>query len=299
MFDSIIIQPILNALVAIYKGLSSASIPYSFGFAIIALTVAIRALLHPFFKQQLDSQKKLNDIKPKMAELEKKYKDDKTRLQQAQMDLYKENGINPASGCLFAIVQIPVFIGLYQVLNKFVTAGADQKVMTEINKMLYYPSLAISKIDPNFFMFNLALSPSHYKILDFSTKSGFVFHTQNFAYSYYLLIPLFTGLLQYFQAKASIPEIKKKEVVSSQKTDISNMEDKPKDDLPQVEKKPESFSDDFQSAMNTQMKYFFPVMIGFFSYTLPVGLSLYWNIFSIFSIMQSVGKKRDGSLAKS
>jgi len=45
-------------------------------------------------------------------------------------------------------------------------------------------------------------------------------------------------------------------------------------------------SGDFQKAMNTQMKFIFPLMIGWFSYTLPVGLSLYWNIFSLFSIMQ-------------
>jgi len=292
IFDSIIIQPILNALVAIYKGYSSLSVPYAFGFAIITLTVLIRALLHPFFKQQLESQKKIMEMKPKLAELEKTYKDDKTRLQQAQMELYKEHGINPASGCLFAIIQIPVFIGLYQVLNKFVTAGADGKMITAINKMLYSTSLTIQKLDPSFFMFNLAASPSKYKIFDFSTKTGFVFHTENFAYAYYLLVPLFTGLLQYYQAKASIPDVKKKEAKTEPTQQKENAENKSQD------KKPESFSDDFQSAMNTQMKYFFPVMIGFFSYTLPVGLSLYWNIFSLFSIMQSVGKKKKEELVK-
>ena len=51
-------------------------------------------------------------------------------------------------------------------------------------------------------------------------------------------------------------------------------------------------SDDFQSAMNTQMKYMFPVMIGYFSYTLPLGLSLYWNIFSIFAILQGIQTKK-------
>ena len=45
-------------------------------------------------------------------------------------------------------------------------------------------------------------------------------------------------------------------------------------------------SGDFQKAMNTQMKFMFPIMIGWFSYTLPTGLSLYWNVFSLFSIMQ-------------
>ncbi|MFO0703101.1 MAG: YidC/Oxa1 family membrane protein insertase [Patescibacteria group bacterium] len=288
MFDTIIIQPILNALVAIYKGLNIISVPYSFGFAIITLTALIRGALHPFFKQQIDSQKKMNELKPKLAELETKFKDDKSRLQQAQLDLYKEHGINPASGCLFAIVQIPVFIGLYQVLNKFVTAGSDSKMVATINKMLYSPSLTISKIDPNFFIFNLAQSPSHFRIFEFSTKAGLQIHNQNLAYSYYLLIPIITAVLQYFQASANIPtpvkKVENKEINKNEKD--NNSGDK------NTEKKPESFSDEFQSAMNTQMKYFFPIMIGFFSYTLPVGLSLYWNIFSIFSIMQSIGKKK-------
>ncbi len=292
LFDSLIIQPILNALVYLYKGYLSFNTPFAFGFAIITLTVAIRAALHPIFKQQIESQKKMNDMKPKLTELEKLHKDDKTRLQQAQMDLYKEHGMNPASGCLFAIIQIPVFLGLYQVLSKFVTAGADSKVIAEINKMLYSKDLLISKIDPQFFMFNLALAPSHFKIFEFSFKTGFSFFPQNLGYAYYLLVPLITGAMQYYQAKVTMPNIPKK---VPQANLISDSKDLTKPE----EKKPETFSDEFQSAMNTQMKYFFPVMIGFFSYTLPVGLSLYWNIFSIFSIIQGSNKKKDESLTSS
>lgn len=289
IFDSLIIQPILNALVAFYKGYLSLNTPYAFGFAIITLTVVIRAALHPIFKQQIESQKKMNDMKPKLTELGKLHKDDKTRLQQAQMDLYKEHGMNPASGCLFAIIQIPVFLGLYQVLSKFVTAGADNKMVAEINKMLYSKDLLIQKIDPQFFMFNLALSPSYYKIFEFSFKTGITFYPQNLGYAYYLLIPLITGAMQFYQAKLTMPDLPKKEPKDNT---ISQSKDLTKSD----EKKPENFSDEFQSAMNTQMKYFFPVMIGFFSYTLPVGLSLYWNIFSIFSIIQGINKKKDASL---
>jgi YidC/Oxa1 family membrane protein insertase len=280
MFDTLIINPILNALFAIYKGLELLHIPYSFGFAIITLTVAIRFALNPFFKKQIESQTKMSSLKPQMTELEQKFKDDKSRLQQAQMNLYKENGINPLSGCLFAIVQIPVFIGLYQVLNKFVTAGADSKLVAEINKIAYIPELAITKIDPRFFILNLATAPSHFKFVEFTSSSGIVLNTANFGSAYYLLVPLITAVLQYFQAKTSM-------FSNPPKTEVTKS-----DDDTSEKGKSESVTEDFQKAMNTQMKYFFPIMIGFFSYTLPVGLSLYWNIFSIFSIIQSAGTKK-------
>jgi YidC/Oxa1 family membrane protein insertase len=82
-----------------------------------------------------------------------------------------------------------------------------------------------------------------------------------------------TGVLQYFQAKASIPQTSH----VAETVQKNNKDNK--------EKKADN-SGDFQKAMNTQMQYILPVMIAYFSYTLPVGLSLYWNIFSIFSIMQ-------------
>jgi YidC/Oxa1 family membrane protein insertase len=279
MFDTIIINPFLNAIAALYKLFVILGVPGAFGFAIISLTVIFRLILHPFFKQQIESQQKLTALKPKMSELEKKHKDDKTRLQQAQLDLYKEHGINPASGCLFAIVQIPIFIGLYQTLSQFVNAAGSTIVVEKINKILYSKALTLQTLDPNFFIYNLALAPQHYKIIDLSLKTGIVFHLQNLPYIHYMLIPLVTGLLQYVQAQKTIG------------AQPAKAKEEPKKE---GAKKDESFSSDFQSAMNTQMKYFFPVMIAFFSYQLPVGLSLYWNIFSIFSIIQAVKTSKTG-----
>ena len=202
----------------------------------------------------METAKKMQDLKPHLDRLSKKHGKDKKKLQEEQMRLYQQAGINPASGCLFMIIQIPIFIALYNTLSLFLTnGGGTQKVITEINKALYSPALKFTTIDPWFFGFNLALSPA---------KAG---------NPIYYLIPVVTGLLQYLQNKATMPPAP----VSEPKEDVSGKKDDKK-----------SSSDDFQKAMNTQMKYIFPFMIGWFSYTLPVGLSLYWNIFSLFSIMQ-------------
>lgn len=283
MFESLIVQPILNALLVFYKGFQSAGVPYAFGFSIVSLTVAIRLLFNPFFKKQIETQKKMAAIKPKLDELGKKHKDDKTRLQQAQMDLYKEHGINPAGGCLFALIQIPVFIGLYQTLNQFVSASTTAQALSHINKLVYSPLLTISKLDPQFFIYNLSLSPSSHPLFHYDFAKGFTWIVANSSYAPYLIIPFVTGLLQYLQAKyggmgaAPTPP-------AEQDNKLTKVGDKKKAEP--------SMSDDFQSAMNTQMKYMFPLMIGYFSYTLPLGLSLYWNIFSIFAILQGIQSKK-------
>ena len=110
LFHALFIIPILNALVAVYKVIDLLRIPGALGFALIVLTVLIRLVLHPLTAKQLASTRKLAKIKPKLDELGKLHKDDKARLQQEQLRLYQEAGINPAAGCLPLLVQMPFFI---------------------------------------------------------------------------------------------------------------------------------------------------------------------------------------------
>ena len=259
-FSTTFVFPILNLLVFFYKIFLFIKIPGAFGLAIVALTVVIRLILHPFFKQQIETSKKMQDLKPHLDRLSQKHKNDKKRIQEEQMKLYQQAGINPASGCLFMIIQIPVFIALYNTLSLFLLNGNATKIISQINKVLYHPMLKIQTIDPWFFGFNLAVSPA---------KSG---------QWYYYALPILTAFLQYLQTQAMTPSSPQTSEVKEERGDGKTSE------VNKDGKK--NGGDDFQKAMNTQMKFIFPLMIGWFSYTLPVGLSLYWNIFSIFSIMQ-------------
>lgn len=258
LFNIILIQPTTNVLLFFHYIFSNIHLPFAFGFSIIALTAAVRLLLHPLFREQIKMTKKMEDIKPHMAKLNALHKEDKKKLQEEQMKLYKEHGLNPASGCVFALVQMPIFFSLYQVLSKFVTNGAHpDKIIAAINKLAYAPFLRVTQLDPYFFGINLWVTPSQYQ------KMGW----------WYLLIPVMTGILQYLQVQVSLP----KKVVVDQKIVKKDVK---------KEAAPASSQDDMQKMMSTQMKFMFPLMIAWFSYTLPVGLSLYWNIFSLFSIVQ-------------
>lgn len=89
---------------------------YNFGVAIILLTITIRALLFPIAQRQFASMAAMRAIQPRMKALQEKYKDDKVRLQQEVMALYKAEKVNPLAGCVPTLIQIPIFYALYKVL---------------------------------------------------------------------------------------------------------------------------------------------------------------------------------------
>jgi YidC/Oxa1 family membrane protein insertase len=89
----------------------------SYALAIIVLTLIIKSLLWPLQNASTKSMKKMQVLQPRMKELQEKYKDDPTRMNQETMKLYKDYGVNPVSGCLPMFVQIPIFFGFYSMLG--------------------------------------------------------------------------------------------------------------------------------------------------------------------------------------
>ncbi len=89
---------------------------HNYGIAIIILTILIKIIFWPLGNKSYQSMKEMQKLQPKMAALREKYKDDKARLSQESMALYKTHKVNPLGGCLPMLVQIPVFFGLYKAL---------------------------------------------------------------------------------------------------------------------------------------------------------------------------------------
>ncbi|HEV2597625.1 membrane protein insertase YidC [Sphingopyxis sp.] len=88
----------------------------NFGVAIMALTLIIRLLMFPIANRQFSSMAQMRLVQPKMKALQERYKDDKPKMQQELMKLYKDEKINPLAGCLPILIQIPIFYALYKVL---------------------------------------------------------------------------------------------------------------------------------------------------------------------------------------
>src|SRR5687768_14665930 len=105
---------------------------HSWGWAIILLTIAVRLFLLPLAIKQTRSQRAMQTLQPEMKKIQEKYKvdrglmktdpekyrDARAKQQQAMMALYKEHGVNPASGCLPLLAQLPIFFALFQVLQR-------------------------------------------------------------------------------------------------------------------------------------------------------------------------------------
>lgn len=265
IFNTLINQPITNILVAIYQLLHAIGIPFALGFSIIALTALIRLLLFPFTASQMRASKKMQEVQPHVNRLKEKHKSNPQKLQQETMQLYKEFGINPVAGCLPMLVQLPIIWGLYGVLNNTVRATSIEAV----NKMIYVEGLKLDKLwDTQFFGLPVGSSPAEL----IKTVGPLI-----------LLVPVLTGVLQFVQSRMMFKPAESKAIVG--KSAASK----------KTEKKP---GGDFASAMQTQSMYVFPVMIGFFANSFPLGLSLYWNTFTVFGIIQQYimdkGKKAVG-----
>lgn len=111
IFDAVIYEPILNALLYIQKTLPGNDM----GLAIILVTLLIKGILYTPSLAAIRSSRQLQTLQPKLRELQTKYKNDRETLAKEQMKLYKESKVNPLSSCLPILIQLPILIGLYQV----------------------------------------------------------------------------------------------------------------------------------------------------------------------------------------
>ncbi len=113
MWDALIITPFTNVLLFIYNYTGQ-----NFGIAIILFTILIRLITHPLTAQQLKGTQGMQALQtdPEWKEIQEKYKNDKEKLAQEQMRIYKKLGINPFASCLPMVIQFPIIIGLYQTI---------------------------------------------------------------------------------------------------------------------------------------------------------------------------------------
>ena len=182
LFNIIFTYPIFNVLMLLYRLFGD------FGLSIIVLTLIIRLVLFPLTLKQLKSMKATQALQPQMAEVRKKYKDQRAQAE-AMQALYKEYGINPLGGCLPLVVQMPVLFGLFYALS---TVLRNAKTVQDINKILYPfipPFHQFPNIDLNWFTF---ISPS----LHFSLGAPDPTH----------ILPILAALATFLQLRMSQPK---------------------------------------------------------------------------------------------
>jgi len=130
VWELIIQQPLVNILIVISNALGN-----NFGLAIIALTIVINLALLPLTLSQIKSSKRMQDLQPKLSELQKKYAKDRQKLAAEQMKLYKDSGVMRAGCFVTMIIQMPVWIALYQSI--YLAMAVAPEALLNLSRFLY------------------------------------------------------------------------------------------------------------------------------------------------------------------
>jgi len=119
----------------------------SYGLAIIIFTVVVKLILFPLTYYQLKATRKIQELQPLLAEIQKKYKDNPQKLQQATMDLYKKHDTNPVAGCLPLLVQLPILFALFTALRIFFDP-VQHPAYVDLSYAQFYWIENLGKADP-------------------------------------------------------------------------------------------------------------------------------------------------------
>ncbi len=141
MWDTLIVQPFTNVLLMITM------LVKNFGVAIILFTILIKLITYPLTARQMKSSQAMQDMQksPRYLKMQEKYKDNKEKLAEEQMKLYKELGVSPFGSCLPMLIQLPVIFGLYQSIMRAMASTPLELVKLE---RTIYPFLDPTKILP-------------------------------------------------------------------------------------------------------------------------------------------------------
>ena len=245
LWNNGIVHPLINALVFLYDVLF-----HDFGVAIVVLTVVLRIALYPLFLQQLRSTRAQQEIAPAMAELRKTYKDDRQRLAEEQMKLYRERGVNPMSGCLPLLIQMPILFGLYSALSQ---VGCGLGIVGGGVGGAGCPGLTAEQFDS-----------IRYGAVPNPIPPGGTLDTHS------VFVPWGAGL-------AHVDPLHLVPVLAAAVTLVSSLMTAPA-------KQPAS--DDPTARTMSMMVWYTPVITLVFGWNLPAGLSLYWIVTTLFSVGQ-------------
>ncbi len=190
IWNILIYQPIYNALILFASILPN----HDFGLAIILLTILIRTILLIPNQKALKSQKKLQHIQPKINALKEKHGGDQQKIAQETMAIYKEHQVNPFGSCLPLLIQLPILIGLYNVIQ--------------------------SGINPN----NTYLLYGALQNFDLSTVNTIFFGILDLTKVNLIALPIIVGLLQFIQLRLSMGQARKNTPKTDKKKPANEME---------------------------------------------------------------------------
>jgi YidC/Oxa1 family membrane protein insertase len=246
-----IFQAMFIVLIAVYVFLENLSVPGAIAWAIVVLTLVVRAILIPLYRKQLVSQRRMQLLQPELREIQRRFKGDTMKVRMAQQELMRERGVNVLAGCLPLLLQLPLLFIIYSVIQHGLT-NQDPRAMLSVfgvqlvdlqcTNVLANGSIDPTKpcIDANVPLFgNVAQAQAFFWIAGFGLS----------------FLAIASALLQLVQSRMMLPA-----------ADPSN--------------------DDPNIRVQRQMMLFLPIISVVYGGFLPAGLFIYWIVATVFSIVQ-------------
>lgn len=245
-----IFQAMFVVMIAVYQFLENLAVPAAIAWAIVALTIVVRAVLIPLYRKQLVSQRRMQLLQPELREIKKRYKGDAMKARLAQQELMKERGVNALAGCLPLILQLPLLFIMYSVIQNGLTnqdpremlsvAGVqlvDLQCTNLVNGVIDSTRPCIDAVVP--LLGNIAQPQTFLSIFGFGLS----------------FLAIGSALLQLVQSRMMLPAAD------------------PDNDDPNVR-------------IQRQTMLFLPLISVVYGGFLPAGLFIYWIVATVFSIIQ-------------
>lgn len=255
IWSSVFYNPLLNVLLVLYGIFGD-----SFGWAIIVFAIIIRLLLTPAVRRQVDMTNKMTELKPRLEELQKKYKDKPQELGKAQIKLYKEVGYNPV-GCLGTMLpQLFILFAMVAAIQN-VTKGDFDGIYPFVKDFVFNNG-GFKEFSTQFIFWDLG--KNYMKI---AKDNGYISPD---GLSYFLLATV-VGITQYISTKF---------IQEFQGNPLAKLSNKKRD--PDAPLSPE----EMQAQMNKSMNTIFPLLTMFLALSAPAALGIYWSVQSLMLVVQ-------------
>lgn len=265
----------------------------NYGLAIILFSILMKLLIFPLNVKQQKSMEQMRLIQPELAKLNKKYKNDKEKLQKETMKLYETHNVNPAAGCLPMLIQFPIIFALYRVINQPMTyiMGLGAETISKIVEAL---KLDIDVANKTMLM-TREIEIANKMTPDVITKLGDILPEgiMTIDFNFFGLDLATSPQLSVFSVLWVIPILA---VVTTYLTSKITTWTQPN----------AGTGDDSAASMSKSMMTIMPLMTGYFCFMMPSGVGLYWIINNVLSILQQLwfnrklmiekfsSKKKDG-----
>lgn len=266
MFQTLIVQPIYNILVAIYGILPG----HDLGVSLILFTLLTRLLMWPLLKKQLHQSKIMRDLQPELSKIKKAAGGDKQKEGRLMMELYKEKGISPFGSIGLTLVQLPIFIGVFQAARDLTQnlGMIDTFTYPIVQKIPHIQAVVADKSNFDFISFGF---------IDLSKKAI----SSGAIYWPVMLLAVAATIFQYIQSKQLIPQPKEKKKLRDVLRSTSATGQQPA-------------QEDISAAMSSSMLYLMPIMTALFALAAQGAMVVYLLASSVIGIFQqSLIFKRD------